>query len=120
MGELLLSREKLDEMENNPIFTLWLFGDVDESKLTEEEKGIIVARQMYYDLLLNDEDVAQVLSHLGCRNYSRLMLDRNLIDSASRFLSVRQDTFITKVTLMKKRHDKAKENKAKLTLKKED
>ena len=29
MEDLLLSRQNLDEMENNPIFTLWLYGSVE-------------------------------------------------------------------------------------------
>ena len=44
MEDLLLTREKLDEIENNPIFTLWLFGNIDESKLTEDENDLVITK----------------------------------------------------------------------------
>ncbi len=115
MGDLLLSREELDEIENNPIFTLWLFGDIDESKLTEHERNIIFARQMYYDLILPDEQIYFVFDQMNCHDFDTFLNDSNLMFKASQFLGVRKDRIITKVALMKKR----KENQMKLNLKEE-
>ena len=120
MEEMLLSRKELDGIENDPIFSMWLFGNVDENNLSENQKRIIIARQMYYDLLLPDEYVIHVIKHLKCRSYSELINDSNLIESASMFLGVRKDVLITKVTLMKKRFDrqKTKADEMKLNLNK--
>jgi hypothetical protein len=107
MKELILSRSELDYMENNPIFTYWLFGDeIDESLLDEKEKVIIKARQMYYDLILPDERVYQVLDHLKLKKYDDLLNDMEHITSASRLLGVRPDILTTKVLLLKRRVEK--------------
>lgn len=108
MEDLLLSRQNLDEMENNPIFTLWLYGSVDESHLTDEEKQIIFARQMYYDLLILDGEINYLLNHLRCDSLEELANDSDKITIASLFLVQKEDVVRTKVLLMKKRQDKEK------------
>ncbi len=120
--ELVLSRNELDSMENDPIFTMWLFGNIDEANLSENQKRIIVARQMYYDLLLKDEEVISVLRHINCNSYEQLINDPELINSAARFLSVKNDVLLTKIELMKVRKEKSEEKKntAVLNLKKEN
>ena len=110
MKELILSRSELDNMENNPIFTYWLFGDeINESLLDDEEKTIIKVRQMYYDLILPDDRVYQALNHLKIKNYDELLHDMEHITSASRLLAVRPDILTTKVLLLKRREEKKQE-----------
>ena len=109
MEDLLLTREKLDEIENNPIFTLWLFGNIDESKLTEDEKKIIYARQLYVDLSIKDEDIRLFLNKLGCYSIDDILSDNKNIEASIKLLNKRSDLVITKLSIMKKRKEKAKE-----------
>ena len=106
MEDLLLTKEKLDDIKNNPIFTLWLFGNVDESSLTEEEKQIIFARQLYYDLLISDEDFKYILEHIGCYGIDSILENEDKLSLAARLLNERADHIVIKATLMKKRKEK--------------
>ncbi len=108
MKDLLLSREELDKLENNPIFVYWLYGGVDENRLNEEEKQIIISRQMYYDLVISDDRMIFVLERLDCQNYDSLIEDKEKLSKASFFLGQREDIVKTKVLLMKKRKEKEK------------
>ena len=108
MDDLLLSREELDNIENNSIFTLWLFGNIDEFNLTDQEQKIIFARQMYYDLLLSDDEVYYTFNRIGCYDFDEFLHEPEYMIRASKLLGIRQDIIITKVTLMKKRKQKEK------------
>lgn len=100
---MLLDRERLDEVENNPIFTLWLFGSVDENTLTEEDKMIIFARQMYYDLILSDAELMRIVDRTGAVSLEDLISDRNKLITGSLLSKVPAYVINTKATLCIKR-----------------
>ena len=103
MGDLLLTREDLDNIKNNPIFSLWLFGNVDESQLNENEKQIIFARQLYYDLAIPDEKVYRILKLIGCKDLDSLLSNDSNVATACSLLRTTVDVVVIKVNLMQKR-----------------
>lgn len=108
MEDLLLTKDELEEIENSPIFTLWLFGNIDESKLTNEEKQIIFARQIYYDLSVPDEMVFNALECIKCYDLDELLNNKDNINKVSKIIGKRSDIILTKVVLMKKRLEKSR------------
>lgn len=101
MNDLLLTREDLDIMENNPAFVLWLFNDVSEDKFSEEDKEVIRARQFYYDMIVPDE----VINSMLYENYNLDMFidDKKRIELAGIAFNLRTDYIRIKALLMKKR-----------------
>ncbi len=110
---LLLDRERLDEIENNPIFTLWLFGEIDENSLPDEDKMVIYSRQMYYDLLVEDDYLSFLLDRTGSYGIDDFINDESKIKTASIISSIRPDVLRTKAVLYKKRVELEKERKIK-------
>ena len=100
---MLLDRERLDEVENNPIFTLWLFGSVDENTLTEEDKMIIFARQMYYDLLVSDGMLMRILDRTNAVSLEDFINDRRKLFAGALFADIPADVLNTKAMLCIKR-----------------
>lgn len=110
--DLLLSRDDLDVMENNPMFTLWAFGKegiLDETELTEGDITVIKARQMYYDLILPDEYLCRVMTQAGCQNISEALADKQIIAFAARRLGVRQEIVTIKLRLLQMRVEREQE-----------
>ena len=110
--DLLLSRDDLDVMENNPAFTLWAFGKegiLDETELSESDIIVIKARQMYYDLLLPDDYLCRVMTQAGCKNINDALADREIIAFAARRLGVRQEIVTTKLRLLQMRIEREQE-----------
>ena len=110
--DLLLSRDDLDVMENNPAFTLWAFGKdgiLDETELTEGDITSIKAHQMYYDLLLPDDYLCRVMTQAGCKNINDALADKEIIDFAARRLGVRQEIVTTKLRLLQMRIEREQE-----------
>ena len=103
MEDLLLDRDELDYIESNPIFSLWLFGNVDEDSLSEEEKRIIIARQMYYDLVVSDEVFFHILDRFNCYDLDMFLNDKKIVVMASHYMGIRSDYLRVKAHLMKKR-----------------
>lgn len=101
MNDLLLTREDLDIMENNPAFVLWLFNDVSEDKFSEEDKEVIRARQFYYDMIVPDE----VINSMLYENYNLDMFidDKKRMELAGIAFNLRPDYIRIKALLMKKR-----------------
>ena len=101
MNDLLLTREDLDNMENNPAFVLWLFNDVTEDKFSEEDKEVIMARQFYYDMIVPDE----VINSMLYENYNLDMFidDKKRMELAGIAFNLRIDYIRIKALLMKKR-----------------
>ena len=101
MDNLLLTREDLDNMENNPAFVLWLFNDVTEDKFSEEDKEVIMARQFYYDMIVPDE----VINSMLYENYNLDMFidDKKRMELAGIAFNLRIDYIRIKALLMKKR-----------------
>ncbi len=106
--EILLSREKLDEIKSSKVFNQWLNGLVNENDLTEEEKKIIYAYQLYYDLTLSDNFIYNVLDHLRCYGIDDLLNDENKIKTASIMFNVSKDDIKIQALLTKKRMEKEK------------
>ena len=104
MNDLLLTREDLDIMENNPAFVLWLFNDVSEDKFSEEDKEVIRARQFYYDMIVPDE----VINSMLYENYNLDMFidDKKRMELAGIAFNLRPDYIKIKALLMKKRQIK--------------
>ena len=110
--DLLLSRDDLDVMENNPAFTLWAFGKegiLDETELSESDIIVIKARQMYYDLLLPDDYLCRVMTQAGCKNINDALADKEIIAFAARRLGVRQEIVTTKLRLLQMRIEREQE-----------
>ncbi len=110
--DLLLSRDDLDVMENNPAFTLWAFGKegiLDETELTEGDITSIKARQMYYDLILPDDYLCRVMTQAGCKNINDALADREIIAFAARRLGVRQEIVTAKLRLLQMRIEREKQ-----------
>ena len=101
MNDLLLTREDLDIMENNPAFVLWLFNDVSEDKFSEEDKEVIRARQFYYDMIVPDG----VINSMLYENYNLDMFidDKKRMELAGIAFNLRPDYIRIKALLMKKR-----------------
>ena len=114
MEDLLLDRDELDYIESNPIFSLWLFGNVDENSLSEEEKRIIIARQMYYDLVVSDDVFIHILNRFNCHDIDMFLNDKKIIVMASHYMGIRSDYLRVKAHLMKKRQLKEKNKKLEL------
>ena len=110
--DLLLSRDDLDVMENNPAFTLWAFGKegiLDETELSESDITVIKAHQMYYDLLLPDDYLCRVMTQAGCKNINDALADKEIIAFAARRLGVRQEIVTTKLRLLQMRIEREQE-----------
>jgi hypothetical protein len=83
----------------------------DESKLTSEEKEIIIARQFYIDLIISDHSVSFILDRLNCYGIDSLLNNEDKLKTASIMFNVRSDVLRTKLFLMKKRQEKEKQMK---------
>ena len=113
MDSLLLNREELDYIESNPIFTLWLFGNVDENELNDYEKQIIFARQLYYDLIVSDDVMLELLKQVNIDNIDDFLNNDYYIKLSSHMMNRRPDIIRTKLMLMKKRQNIEKRLKLK-------
>ena len=121
VDKLLMCRGKLDSMETDPIFSMWLFGNVDEDNLSENQKTIIAARQLYYDLIVTDDDIKRALKRFHCEKVEDLR-DPIVFEYAARFLGVGNGVLNTKIELLIKRreHSKKVRDEIILGLKKEN
>ena len=107
---VLLSKEQIDKIKASHIFEQWLNGLVDENDLTIEEKNIICAYQIYYELTLNDDLLYLLLGHYRA-SLERFVSDLELIKIISNKLDVPQDVLKTKALLMLKREEQEKVRK---------
>ncbi len=113
--DIVLSREELDEMENNASFTLWLYGNADASKFNDKDLMVIKARQMFYDLILPDDRLADAMNCCGCNSIDELLSDTKQLLAVSKVLDIRMDYVNNKAYLVQKRIQRRnKEQKLKM------
>ena len=113
--DILLSREELDFIESNQIFNWWLNGLVNENDLTEEEKKIIYAYQLHYDLTLSDDFIYNSLDYFRCYGIKDLLNNDEIIESISMIHNIPVENIRIKALLMFKRQEKEKLKVKKLT-----
>ena len=113
--DIVLSREELDEMENNASFTLWLYGNADVSKFNDKDLMVIKARQMFYDLILPDDKLVDAMNCCGCNSIDELLSDTKQLLAVSKVLDIRMDYVNNKAYLVQKRIQRCnKEQKLKM------
>jgi len=119
MYNLLLSKEELNKIKSSKLFHQWLYGLIDEKKLTEEENKIIYAYQVYYDLVLGDNFIYNVLDDFHCYGIDDLINNDKKIRTIAGVYNLSEENIRIQALLTLKRQEREKE-KSTLTRRKND